>query len=132
MKVRITLARDDSGTRIVPFDNLFPVIDDRSYGKNSQGIYGVGDFVDLLGDWIAEPIPGYFRIKIDDTRWAQNGRVITLARTDIDRLEIVDDARVVREPVTETDQPVAESRTEFLEIGERKKKDEPTGGDSNG
>lgn len=110
--VRIT---GEISRRVVPNSVLMP-----KFGDGPKARYW------LRAEYIDEPIPGYLRLKVADQGWLQDGQIITLARTDIDRLQIIDTTKEKMEisAIESSNGAVAAgSRETLIEIDQPAKKD---------
>lgn len=82
----------------------------------------------LFADFINEPVYGYMRLKVTDARWAQNGKTITLMRSEIDILRYVEpeDVKMALKDgvptaaMTETSDATRGSMLEFEQSMEKK------------
>lgn len=139
MRVKITLRKNADGERLIP-DNILcpswfpkyyekppgPPFQDTSPGKAPSYEMSYQSWArqtTVLAEYLDEPIPGFLRVTVIDESWGQNGRVVTLARADIERLEIVSIARV--ESTSSASEPVTNggTRETLLEIDEPKKRE---------
>lgn len=74
----------------------------------------------LFADFVGEPIFGYLRIRVTDDRWEQNGKVITLMRSEIAVIRYIEpeDAILpsVNQSVSEPSAAMPSTRAALLEF----------------